>query len=159
MRRTLLYASLLTGLCVLLAVITFSLSGCSAINIINPSYSLRSVNPHLMLGIPPAMDVDFTIGVDNPNSVALRLDHFDFDLLINDTPVLNNVRSDQGVHIPARGYGDVNLRAHVNFANLQTIYRQIIDYIQGNRASYQIRGNAYYDTPIGTMRFPVAVTR
>ena len=159
MKRTLLYATALTVACFALAVATLSLSGCNTLNVVNPSYSLRSVNPHLVMGIPPALDVDFTIGVDNPNPVELRLDHFDFDLLINDNPVLNNVRSDQGVHIPARGLGDVNLRAHVNFANLQSIYRQIIDYIQGNRASYEIRGNAYYDTPIGTMKFPVTVRR
>lgn len=159
MKRTLMYASLLTGLCVLLAVVTFTLSGCSTLNIVNPSYSLRGVNPRVNLGIPPSVDLDFTVGIDNPNSVALRLDHFDFDLLINNEPVLNSVRSDQGIHIPARGYGDVHLFTHVNFANMQSIYRQIIDYIQGNRASYEIRGNAYYDTPIGTMRFPVTVAR
>lgn len=157
MKRTLLYATALTVMCFVLAVVSLSLSGCSSLNIANPSYSLRSVNPHLILGLPPSLDVDFTIGVDNPNPVELRLDHFDFDLLINDNQVLNGVRSDQGVHIPARGLGDVNVRAHVNFANLQSIYRQIVDYIQGNRASYEIRGNAYYNTPAGTMRFPVNV--
>ena len=159
MKRTLAYGSALAGACLVLAALTFATSGCNSLNVVNPSYSLRNVNPRLNLGIPPSMDVDFTIGVDNPNPVALRLDHLDFDLLINDTPVLNNVRSDQGVHIPARGLGDVHLLAHVNFGNLQTIYRQIIDYVQGNRASYEIRGNAYYDTGIGTVRFPVNVRR
>ena len=159
MKRTLVYASLLTITCVVLSAVTLTLSGCRSLNIVNPSYSLRGVNPRLVIGLPPALDVDFTIGVDNPNPVALRLERFDFDLLINNNQVLNNVRSDQGISIPARGMGDVHLYAHVNFANLQTIYRQIQEYIQGNRATYELRGNAYYNTPIGTMRFPVSVTR
>ena len=159
MKRTLVYASILTVLCVVLSVATLTLAGCSSMNILNPSYSLRGVDPHLNLGIPPSLDVDFTVGVDNPNPVQLRLDHFDFDLLINNNPMLTNVRSDQGVHIPARGYGDVHLNAHVNFNNLQEIGRQVIDLVRGNRASYQIRGNAYYDTPIGTLRFPVTVSK
>jgi LEA14-like dessication related protein len=160
MKRTLFYASLLTLACVLLSAVTLTLSGCSTVaNIVNPSYSLRAVDPHLNLAIPPSLDVDFTIGVDNQNPVAVRLDRFDFDLLINDTPVLNNVRSDQGIHIPARGLGDVHLNAHVNFSDLQTIGRQLIDVIRGNRASYQIRGNAYYDTPLGQLRFPVTVAK
>lgn len=159
MKRTLVYASFLTAACVVLAAVTLTLSGCSTLNIINPTYSLRGVNPHVNLGIPPSMDLEFTVGVDNPNAVALRLDRFDFDLLINNNPVLNNVTSDQGIHIPARGMGDVHLLAHVNFNNLQSIYREIIDYVQGNRATYEIRGNAYYNTPIGNMRFPVTINR
>jgi LEA14-like dessication related protein len=160
MKRSLLVASLLTAACVALAVATLTLSGCSSLaNVVNPTYSLRSVNPRLVLGLPPALDLDFTIGVDNPNPVSLRLDRLDFDVLIDDTPVLNNVRSDQGIHIPARGLGDIRLNAHVNFANLQTIAQQIISVVQGNRARYQIRGNAYYDTPLGQLRFPVTVSR
>ncbi len=149
MRRTLIYASLL-----------ILLSGCSSLanlHIINPTYSLRGVQPRLNLGIPPSMDFDFTIGVDNPNSVDLRLDHFNFDLLINNNPVLNNVRSDQGVRIPARGVGDVHLTSHVTYDNIRAIWREVQDVVQGNRATYAIRGNAYYDTPVGQLQFPVNV--
>jgi len=136
------------------------LSGCNTLanlHILNPSYSLRGVQPRVNFGIPPSMDFDFTIGVDNPNPVALRLDHFDFDMFINNNPVLNNVRSDQGVHIPARGLGDVHLTAHVTSDNLRAIWREIQDLVAGNRASYTIRGNAYYDTQVGRLQFPVTV--
>ena len=149
MRRTFIYGSLL-----------ILLSGCNSLanlHIINPTYSLRGVNPRVNLGIPPSMDFDFTVGVDNPNSVDLRLDHFNFDFLINNNPVLNNVRSDQGVHIPARGIGDVHLTTHVTYDNIRTIWREVQDVVQGNRASYGIRGNAFYDTPVGRLQFPVTV--
>jgi LEA14-like dessication related protein len=153
---------MLTGLCVALAIGTIVLSGCSSLanlHIVNPTYSLRDIRPRLNLGIPPSIDFDFTVGVDNPNPVALRLDRFDFDLFINDNPVLRDVRSDQGVRIPARGIGDVRLSSHVTYNDIRTIFREIQDVVQGNRARYSIRGNAYYDTPVGQMRFPVTVSR
>ena len=34
---------------------------------------------------------------------------------------------------------------------------EIADMVQGNRASYAIHGNAYYDTPFGQLRFPVTL--
>ncbi len=162
MKRTLFYASLLTGLCVGLAALTLSLSGCSSlgnVNIVNPSYSLRDIRPRVNLALPLSMDFDFTVGIDNPNPVELRLDRFDFDFFINDNPVLRNVRSNQGVRIPARGVGDVYLTSHVTYDDLRNIYRELQDIVEGNRARYQLRGSAYYNTPIGQMRFPVTVGR
>ena len=164
MKRTLVYASLLTGLCLALAVLTVTLSGCStvgrALNIINPSYSIREVRPHVAVALPlsaSSIDLEFDVGVDNPNSVALRLDRLDFDVLVNDNPVVNRVISDQGIHIPARGAGNVHLRTRVSYDNIRNIWREMSDVIAGNKARYQIRGDAYYDTPVGQMRFPVTV--
>jgi LEA14-like dessication related protein len=149
MKRTLIYVSTL-----------FLLSGCNSLanlNILNPTYSIRGVQPRVNFGIPPTMDFDFTVGVDNPNPVALRLDHFNFDLLINNNRVLNNVRSDQGIHIPARGVGDVHVTTHVSYNDIRTIFNELANIVQGNRASYAIQGNAFYDTPVGRLQFPVTV--
>lgn len=164
MKRTLLYATLLTALCVVLSVATLTLSGCStlgrAVNIVNPTYSIRDIRPHVAIALPlsaSSMDFDFTLGVENPNSVGLRLDRVDFDLLINDNPVLQSMSSDQRISIPARGFGDVHLRTRVGYDNLRTVFRDVAEMVQGNRAHYQIRGNAFYSTPIGVMRFPVTV--
>lgn len=164
MKRTLLYASFLTMACLGLAFVTLALSGCStvakALNIVNPRYSIRDVQPRVALALPlsaSSIDFDFTLGVDNPNSVGLRLDRVDFDLLVNDNPVLNSVSNDPRVEIPARGLGTVHLRTRLGYENARTLFRDIADAVQGNRARYQIRGNAYYDTPLGQMRFPVTV--
>ena len=164
MKRTLVYASILTAACIGLAVLTFSLSGCSsvsrALNIENPRYSIRDVRPRVAIALPlsaSSIDFDFTLGVDNPNSVGLRLDHVDFDLMVNDNPVLSSVSNDPRIEIPARGLGMVHLRTRLDYQNVRTIFRDIADAVQGNRARYEIRGNAFYDTPIGQMRFPVTV--
>jgi LEA14-like dessication related protein len=95
--------------------------------------------------------------VDNPNSVGLLMDRVDFDVLVDDNPVIQSISTDPRVHIPARGLGEVHLRARVGYDNIKTIFRQVVDVVQGNRAHYQIRGTAEYNTPIGTMRFPVTV--
>jgi len=164
MKRTLLYASLLTATCFGLAVLTFSLSGCStvakALNIVNPSYSIRDIRPRVDIALPlsaSSIDFDFTLGVDNPNSVRLLLNRVDFDLLINDNPVLQSISNDPRIEIPANGLGNVHLTTRLGYNNVRSLFTEIADVVRGNRANYQIRGNAYYDTPIGQMKFPVTV--
>ena len=153
MKRNFFLATLLAGACI-------GVSSCNSLanlHIINPSYSLRSVNPHLNLGIPPSVDLDFTVNVNNPNPVQLQLDYFDFDVLINNNPILRNVHSVQGLRIPAQGDSDVHVSTHMTYDSMRSIYDEVINMIQGNRASYGIQGNAYYATPVGQLRFPVNV--
>lgn len=163
MKRSLIPATLLTALCVAMAMVTLLTWGCQSVvprNLINPSYALRGVVPHVAISLPlsaSAIDFDFTIVVDNPNPVGLNLEWLDFDLAINDTPILSSVRADQGVHIPAHGMGDVHLRTRVGYSNLKALFREIAEVVQGNRARYAIQGNAYYRTPFGLKRFPLTL--
>src|SRR5260370_25964822 len=104
------------------------------------------------------MDFDLTVGVENPNPVGLKLDRIDFNLLVNDNPIATGFNSDR-VIIPARGLGNVHLRTHVSYDNIRTIFRDVADLVQGNRANYALRGNAEYDTPVGRLTFPLSVER
>jgi LEA14-like dessication related protein len=161
MRRNLTLGTLLAVLCILAAML--SLSGCAAaraaLNIENPRYSIRNVQPRVDIAIPlsaSTIDLDFDIEVDNPNSVGLRLDEIDFDLFINESRILDGV-SQQRINIPANGRGDMRLRTSIGYNNLRTLWNEVVNAIRGQRAKYEIRGNAYYDTPIGRLRFPVSV--
>lgn len=163
MKRTLTYGAILTGLCVLLAAVTLSLSGCStvgrALNIVNPTYTIRNVQPHVSLALPlqaSSIDFDFTLGIQNPNSVGLNLARLDFGLLVNGNRLIDTVSSDR-IHIPARGGNDVHLRARVGYQEIPSLFQQIANVVQGQRADYLVQGNAYFDTPVGQMRFPVSV--
>jgi LEA14-like dessication related protein len=162
MRRTSILATLFPTI-IVLAAVAFSFSGCRSLvvgKIVNPSYSLRGIVPHVAIALPlsaSAIDFDITIGVDNPNSIGLQLDWLEFDLAINDIPILTSVRADQGVNIPAHGVGDIHLRTRVGYANLKALFRQVADMVQGNRAHYAIHGNAYYHTPFGERRYPVTL--
>jgi hypothetical protein len=164
MKRNLLLASALTGLCVLLSFLTLAVSGCSsvarALDIQNPRYTFRNIRPNIRFALPlsaSTLDLDFTLGVENPNGVGLRMDRVDFDLLIDDTPVLTSMSRDPRVSIPANGYGDVHLATRIGYESLRTMARSVFDAVQGNRARYALRGTAYYDTPVGQLRFPVTV--
>ena len=141
----------------------FLLSGCAAVgnalNIQNPRYTIRDIRPRVAIAIPlsaSSIDIDFNLEVDNPNTVGLRLDHIDFDLFINDARVLDSV-SQQDIRIPARGIGDVHLRTRIGYQSIRTLWDEIVDVVRGQRARYELRGNAYYDTPAGRLRFPVTV--
>ena len=94
--------------------------------------------------------------MDNPNPVGIRLDEIDFNLFINDTRVLDSV-SRHDIRIPANGTGDVALRTRIGYSNIRSIWSEIVDVVRGRRARYEIRGNAYYDTPVGRLKFPVTV--
>ena len=138
------------------------LAGCAAtqaLNIQNPRYTIRDLRARPSIAIPlnqSSLDFDFVIGVDNPNSVGLNLDRIDFSIFVNDNRLLDSV-SNQRITIPARGLGEIRLTSRVPYRNISNIYREIADVIQGNRARYEVRGNAYYRTPVGELKFPVTV--
>ncbi len=163
MKRTLTYGALLTGLCLTLGAMTNVLSGCGSVakslNIVDPKFTIRDVRPRIDIALPlsaSSIDFDFTIGVDNPNRVGLRLEEIDFSLFANDKRLVDSV-SNQNINIPANGYGDVRLTARVGYGQLRSLWGEIISAIQGDRARYEVRGNAYFHTPVGRMRFPVTV--
>ena len=163
MKRSLFTAALLTGLCLVLAVLTLTTAACgtvaSALNIVNPTYSLRNFQPHVAIALPlsaSAIDFDFDLGVDNPNTVGLRMSGINFDVLVNGNRLLTS-QSSNGIDIPAKGYSAVHLRSRVGYSEIRNIWQQVADVIQGNRANYEVRGTAYYDTPVGRMNFPVTV--
>lgn len=162
MRRTLTLGSFLAFLS-MAAGVALLLSGCSslqrALNIENPRYSIRNIHPRVDIALPlsaSSIDIDFDLEVDNPNSVGLRLDQVDFNLFINNSRVLDSI-SQQNINIPANGRGDVQLRTRIGYQNIRALWSEIVDVVRGERARYEIRGNAYYQTPVGRLKFPVTV--
>lgn len=161
MKRTLTAGTLLAVVSITAGAALLFLSGCtSLLNIENPRYTFREIRPRIDVAIPlsaSSIDINFAIEVDNPNPVGLRLDEIDFDLFINGTRILDSVTTQHGVRIPANGRGDVQLRTRIGYDSIRSLWGEIIDVVRGERASYEIRGNAYYATPLGRLRFPVKV--
>ena len=162
MKRTLALGSALAVISIAASIVAFLFTGCSALgalNLENPRYSIRDIRPRVDIAIPlsaSSIDVDFAIEVDNPNPVGIRLDEIDFNLFINDTRVLDSV-SRHDIRIPANGTGDVALRTRIGYDNIRTLWSQMVEIVRGRRAKYEIRGNAYYDTPVGRLKFPVTI--
>jgi LEA14-like dessication related protein len=163
-RSPLTLGSLLAFLSVSAGVAVLLLSGCaavqSALDIENPRYSIRNIHPRLDIAIPlsaSSVDIDFALEVDNPNRVGLRLDQIDFNLFINEARVLDSI-SQQNINIPANGRGDVNLRTRIGYQNVRSLWQEMVDIVSGRqRAKYELRGNAYYQTPVGRLKLPVTV--
>jgi LEA14-like dessication related protein len=163
-RSPLTLGSLLAFLSVSAGVAVLLLSGCaavqSALDIENPRYSIRNIHPRLDIAIPlsaSSVDIDFALEVDNPNRVGLRLDQIDFNLFINEARVLDSI-SQQNINIPANGRGDVNLRTRIGYQNIRSLWQEMVDIVSGRqRAKYELRGNAYYQTPVGRLKLPVTV--
>jgi len=162
MKRNLTLGAFLALFCIL-AGVSLLLSSCAgirqALNIENPRYNIRDIRPRVDIALPlsaSSIDIDFALEVDNPNSVGLRLDQIDFNLFINETRVLDSV-SQQDIRIPANGRGDVNLRTRIGYQNVRSLWDEIVGVVRGNRAKYELRGNAYYQTPLGRLKFPVTV--
>ena len=163
-RNPLTLGALLACLSMGAAVALLLFSGCSAIqsalDIENPRYSIRNIHPRLDIAIPlssSSVDIDFALEVDNPNRVGLRLDQIDFNLFINDTRVLDSI-SRQNITIPANGRGDVQLRTRIGYQNIRSLWTEMVDIVSGRqRAKYELRGNAYYQTPVGRLKLPVTV--
>jgi LEA14-like dessication related protein len=163
MRRNLTSGSLLALVSILAGLSLLLLPGCaavqSALDIENPRYSIRDVRPRVDIALPlsaSSIDIDFALEVDNPNRVGLRLDQIDFNLFINDSRVLDSV-SQQDVRIPANGIGNVQLRTRIDYNNIRSIWGEVLEMVRGERARYEIRGNAYYDTPVGRLKLPLTV--
>jgi LEA14-like dessication related protein len=163
-RNVLTLGSLLAFLSISAALAAVLLSGCaavqSALDIQNPRYSIRNIHPRLDIAIPlsaSSVDIDFALEVDNPNRVGLRLDQIDFNLFINEARVLDSI-SQQNINIPANGRGDVQLRTRIGYQNVRSLWTELVDIVSGRqRAKYELRGNAYYNTPVGRLKLPVSV--
>ena len=162
MKRTLTLGTLLAVLSIT-AGVALLLTSCStiqkALNIENPRYSLRDIRPRVDIALPlsaSSIDIDFNIEVDNPNSVGLHLDQIDFNLFINESRVLDSI-SQQDIRIPANGRGNVALRTRIGYDNIRSLWNEMVDVVRGQRAKYEIRGDAYYQTPVGRLKFPVTV--
>lgn len=160
--RLLALGSLLAILSICASVL-FLLSGCSAVmsalDIQNPRYALRDVNPRVDIAIPlsaSTIDLDLGIDVDNPNSVGLRLDQLDFNVFVNGNRLIDGISS-QDVRIPANGTGNVRLRTRIGYQNIRSIWSEVVNVIGGRNANYEVRGTAYYDTPAGRLQFPLTV--
>jgi len=161
MKRTLTLGAMLAALSLSagLAMILTSCSTLRNLNIENPRYSIRDIRPRVDVALPlsaSSIDIDFNIEVDNPNEVGLNLDQIDFDLLINERRVLETV-SQHDIRIPANGRRNVALTTRLDYNSVRTLWSELTDIIRGQRARYEIRGDAYYNTPIGRMKFPVTV--
>lgn len=142
--------------------------GCAPIQI-NPlaaldncEFSLQRVTPTIAVTFPlekSYVDLDFEIGVKNPNAVTLNFTRLAFDLYINDKYRVFNGSTDYGIALKANQYSTVRLKSRFTYEELSDLFITLSDIIRKKQATYTIKGTAFYNTPFGEISFPTTIAR
>lgn len=143
-------------------IVFFIFSGCALIQkqlaILNCKFQIASIgsvdyNPLKSLDV---LGVTLNIDCKNPNSsVAAVLEKLAFDLYVNEqnmaeSSIANNltIPPNQTIQFP------VNIQLSLSKAG-----SAIFDAIKSGTASYKLKGNAFFSTPVGEMTLPVTISK
>lgn len=127
------------------------LSGCASI-IQEPRIAIKGTN---LVGFDSSgVDVEFQLGITNPNIFDLSLLGYTYDLRIMTLP-LSTGRTELSVNFPAGKETDMRLPVHLNFNDLLQIIKQQPDL---DRLPYQINADLHIKNPLGEMNIPVEKT-
>ena len=120
------------------------------------SFEVEQVQPHASLAFPisaSVIEADTTLRVRNDNTVAVKLDGLDFELLVNDRRALLG-SSTERIDVPAQGSGLLHLHARATGEQLRDLIGIIRDHASGNEPRYTVRGMAHYRTFPGVIDIP-----
>jgi LEA14-like dessication related protein len=133
-----------------------SLGGCSAYQayvqrqaIQQARFNLKAVS----LGGLDLAGANFSVvlELENPTDTPIVLDRLDYVLFVNDMRVLAGFTSEK-VTVPAHDIRPIAFASHVRYADVGAQLRQILT--QGVR-TYRLEGVGHFDTPFGTVDYPV----
>ncbi len=142
---------------ILTFTIWFFLTACSTINTIvkegiqKPHVTVEDMK---VTGFDfKTIDLLFDINIDNPNSLGVKLNGFDYDFLVNDNSFIKGENSD-GLEIIANGNHGVQIPVTVGFSDL---FNAIKSLHQEDNSMYQMKTGFLFDVPIlGSIRVPVS---
>jgi len=101
------------------------------------------------------LDLDFKIGIQNPNSVAIKLAGFDYELLIENNIFLKGQQNKE-VKIEANGSSQVDIPVSLTFKQLYNSFQALKD---ADSIKYTLKSGLSFDVPIlGKIRIPVQTT-
>lgn len=124
------------------------LSGCSAF-IKEPRIAIKGTS--LIGANPSGIDIEFDLGITNPNNFDLSLMGYTYDLSVLTLPLATG-RTQMTVHFPAGKETDMRLPVHLNFSDLLEIIKQQPDL---NKLPYQLNARLHLICPLGEMVIPV----
>ena len=138
-------------------VIMLLLQGCSTINTIvkegikEPHLSVDKVD---VTGFDfKNIDLLFDINIENPNSLGVKLNGFDYDFGINNNSFLVGDNA-EGLEIVANGEHTVQIPLSVSYADLFNTVKSVQ---KEDQSSYQLKAGFLFDVPVlGSIRVPVS---
>ena len=97
-------------------------------------------------------DLIFNLKIDNPNPVGIRLEGFDYDLLLNNASFLKG-RQDNRVKLDANGRAEIPLPISLTFEDIYNTVKTLKD---KDQIHYALKTGLNFNLPVlGTVRIPV----
>jgi LEA14-like dessication related protein len=133
-------------------VVTFLLfiliSGCSFF-IREPRIAIKGTN---LVGLDSSgLDIEFHLGISNPNSFDLSLLGYTYDLRVMTLP-LSTGGMQESVNFPAGKETDMRLPVHLKFSDLLEIIKRTPD---PDKLPYRMNARLHLQGPLGEMVIPV----
>jgi LEA14-like dessication related protein len=138
----------------LFLILPLLLSSCAvmeSLNVSKPNVSVSDVN---ITGITfDGVDFAVELQVENPNSVALTLGSYSYNLGIQDAQLLSG-EEQAGLSVPAGGSQLVRIPLSLNY---KSALKTISGVIKGDSLNYDLGANFTFDVPVlGAVNVPVS---
>lgn len=120
-------------------------------NIRQPAVSISSAR---LTGLSfDKADLQVDIDINNPNSLAIDLSAFDYEVLINGKSFLSGTEN-QGLNIAANKSSTIQLPVSLRFNDILSTFRELKS---SDSIRYQIKSGLSFDLPMsGSIRVPVS---
>lgn len=136
-----------TGLMTTLLLLAL-LVGCSAFTQ-EPRITIKGAT---LAGLDSSgVDVNFSLGITNPNAFDLSLLGYTYDLRVMTLPISTG-RTLMTVNFPAGEETDMCLPVHLNFSDLLDIIKHQPDF---DKLPYRINANLHIKNPLGDVIVPI----
>ena len=131
-----------------LLIVLFSLTGCASL-VQAPRVTLKETS---MVGLDTSgIDIEFHLGIANPNPFDLSLLGYTFDLQVLSRPLSTGGRQET-ILLPAGKETDMRLPVRLKFTDLLEIINRVLDQ---DKLPYQLNTMLHLRTPLGEMAVPV----
>lgn len=129
-------------------LLIFMLSGCASL-VQTPHVTIKETS---VVGLDASgIDLDFHLGISNPNSFDLSLLGYSFDLQVLSQPLSTGGRQDT-ILFPAGKETGMHLPVRLKFTDLMEICSRATD---PDNIPYQLNTMLQLKTPLGEMALPV----
>lgn len=117
-------------------------------------FSLRNVQ---LLGLDlVGANLLVTVQLENPSETDMVLDRIDYTLYVNDLRAFEGDVKEKTT-VPAGQSRPLPIRVSLAYADIGTQIRGLI--ATGQVKTWGLKGTAHFDTPIGTLDYPIDVRR
>jgi LEA14-like dessication related protein len=139
-----------------LLFVTPALPGCSAYQAYVQRQAIQQARFNLKAVTLSGLDFaganfEVVLELENPTDTPIVLDRLDYTLFVNDARLIAGF-TDQTITVPARDLRPIRFATHVRYADVGAQLRQVLAV---GVKSYRLEGVGHFDTPFGTIDYPV----